>query len=179
VVGANSDAEGFARALAVEGLKPPPAAHALVLGAGGAAAAVCLALARLGAARITVCARRVDSARALAHTLSAFIDVVAAPWSSADLDTVLPELDIAVNATPVSISLLPFHPRELPASCTVADVRYAPAPVDVVSAARDSGHRGCDGREMLLQQALLSFERWTGMSPPPAVGRAALARSLG
>ena len=57
---------------------------------------------------------------------------------------------------------LPFDPRSLPAACSVVDIRYRPRPVDVVSAAIESGHRASDGLEMLLQQGLLSFSIWTG-----------------
>ena len=77
----------------------------------------------------------------------------------------------------VGLSQLPFDLRDLPLSCTVADVRYR-LPVDLVAAATARGHRAHDGSEMLLQQAMLSFETWTGVTPPAAVMRAALQDAL-
>jgi len=179
LVGGNTDAAGFERALEVHGMTPAPGAESLVLGAGGAAAAVCLALTRLQASSITIVARREEAAVAIARLLPAGAEARAVGWSRATVGPLLGSLDLVVNATSVGISLLPFHPRDLPVSCTVADVRYAPAPVDVVTAARASGHRACDGMEMLLQQAMLSFERWTGLEPSAPVGRRALHEHLG
>ena len=178
LIGGNSDAAGFAVALANRGLTPQPGTAGLVLGAGGVASAVGLALARGGVSPLWICARRSGAAVRLARSLRAFAETRTLAWERGEVTSVLETLGVAVNATPVSISLLPLHPRDLPSSCTVADVRYAPVPVDVVTAAEDTGHRASDGREMLLQQAMLSFERWTGVEPPAAEGRAALERAL-
>jgi shikimate dehydrogenase len=178
LTGGNTDAAGFERALKVEHLVPAAGFEALVFGAGGAAAAVCLALGRLRASRITVIARRPEAARSIARRLRGVVEIRAAEWQPAAVRPLLERLGAAVNATPVGLSHLPMHPRSLPVSCTVADVRYRPVPVDLVAAARESGHRACDGTEMLLQQGALSFRRWTGRnaSMPPA--RRALHEAL-
>jgi shikimate dehydrogenase len=176
--GSNTDVRGFERALRLLGLHPPQGSHAMVLGAGGAAAAVCLALGRLGVARISLVARRPALAVALAERLDASPTAAVLPWEARSVAPALGSLSIVVNATPVGLPLLPLHPRALPASCTVADVRYRPPPVDLVVAAEQTGHRAADGREMLLQQAVLSFTRWTGAVPEEAPAREALDAAL-
>lgn len=178
LVGGNTDPIGFERALRAQGLAPQPGFRGLVLGAGGAAAAVCLALDRLSAAEITVVARSASAARALAQRVRPGAAVRVAGWSPDLAAPHLPGLSIVVNATPVGLSLLPLHPRRLPPSCTVADVRYRPQPVDLVAAAREEGCPAVDGREMLLQQGALSFERWAGIPPPLEAGRNALEAAL-
>jgi shikimate dehydrogenase len=50
--------------------------------------------------------------------------------------------------------------------------------VDLVTAARAAGLRACDGLEMLLQQGMLSFRRWTGLEPPWEEARAALLAAV-
>jgi shikimate dehydrogenase len=172
LVGDNTDALGLELALRHDRLWPLTACSVVVLGAGGAAAAAVLASSRANPATITVVARR-------EHPLPARVRV--APWStSAVLDALhtTPE-SMLVNATPAPLEALPFSVDALPASCTVVDLRYRPRPVDLVAAARARGLRACDGLEMLLQQGMLSFRRWTGVEPPYDVARDALHQAVG
>jgi shikimate dehydrogenase len=83
-----------------------------------------------------------------------------------------------VNATPGGLAALPLRLDRLGAGCTVIDLRYRPRPVDLVAAAREAGLRACDGLEMLLQQGMLSFRRWTGLEPPWEEARAALLAAV-
>jgi shikimate dehydrogenase len=174
LVGDNTDVDGFELALSVEEMWPRPGASAIVFGAGGAAAAVSLALSRVPVSRLAVCARRPEAAQLLVARLRPVVGMETLPW---DRSALLPELeraDIVVNATTVGLAELPFSPHDLWISCTVADVRHRPRPVDLVEAARQTGHRASDGLEMLLQQGMLSFTRWTGCSPPWREVRSAL-----
>jgi len=139
---------------------------------------VSLALSRVPASRLAVCARRRDAAQELVDRLRPVAAMETLPW---DRSALLPELeraDVVVNATPVGLADLPFSPHDLWISCTVADVRNRPRPVGVVEAARQSGHRATDGLEMLLQQGMLSFTRWTGCSPPWREVRSALMAAV-
>jgi shikimate dehydrogenase len=178
LIGDNTDADGFELALSVEELWPRPGCSAIVFGAGGAAAAVALALSRVPASRIAVCARRPEAAQELAARLSNVATLEALPWDRVALRPELERADIVVNATPVGLADLPFSPQDLWISCTVADVRNRPRPVDLVEAARQSGHRASDGLEMLLQQGMLSFTRWTGCTPPWREVRSALMAAV-
>jgi shikimate dehydrogenase len=179
LVGDNTDADGFELCLSAHEMWPKPGCTAVVIGAGGAAAAVLLALSRVPASRLVVAARRDDAGRELAERLTAAVNIDVIRWDRFALEELLEHADIVVNTTPAGLAELPFSPRDLWISCTVADVRYRPRPVDVVEAALQSGHRACDGVDMLLFQGMLSFERWTGLKPALDVARAALLEALG
>ena len=178
LVGANTDAAGFALSLQRAGLTPGPGAHAVILGAGGAASAVVLALARLGVGRLTMVARRHEAARAIARDAAPGIASVAVEWSGDDARRELAEADLVVNATPAGLHSLPIDVHNLQPSCTVADVRYRPRPVDLVAAAAAAGHPALDGVGMLLCQGMLSFRRWTGLEPPWGAAEAALLDAI-
>jgi shikimate dehydrogenase len=178
LIGTTTDADGFELALSEGRIWPRHAATALVLGAGGAAAAVALALTRVPLLRLRIAARRPEPAEFLTLRLRGSGDVATVAW---DRDAIAREGDrsaIVVNATPAGLADLPFDPRMLPPACSVVDIRYRPRPVDVVSAAIASGHRASDGLEMLLQQGLLSFATWTGMTAPVDAVRSALVRAV-
>lgn len=176
--GTNTDAGGFAMALQRAGLAPAPGAHAVVFGAGGASAAVTLALARLPVARLTVVARHPAAAANMLARAAPGVSRATAGWTPGEVAGALHTADIVVNATPVGLADLPLDLDRLRRSCTVADVRYRPRPVDLVVAAAAAGLRACDGVDMLLCQGMLSLRRWTAMDPPWDAARAALMGAL-
>jgi shikimate dehydrogenase len=178
LVGTTTDADGFELALSGSRMWPRQGATALVLGAGGAAAAVALALTRVPLLRLRIAARNPDAAASVANRLRGSGDVATVAWEQGAITRDGAHAAIVVNATSAGLRSLPFDPRALPAACLVVDIRYQPRPVDVVSAALASGHRATDGLEMLLQQALLSFATWTGLSAPAGVVRSALQRAV-
>ena len=178
LIGANTDAAGFALSLRRAGLTPGAHARAVVLGAGGAAAAIVLALARLRVSRLTVVARDLEAAVAIARDAAPDVPSVAVQWNRNDARGALADADLVVNATPVGLHSLPIDVHNLRASCTVADVRYRPRPVDLVAAAAAAGKPAVDGVGMLLCQGMLSFSRWTGLEPPWDAAQAALLGAL-
>lgn len=180
LVGDNTDAAGFEMGLKANRLQPTPGGRAIVVGAGGVAAAVVLALSRVPLARITVVARRIASAHALIDRVgdAGECELAVGLWDEGCLERQLAVADIIVNATPVGLAEMPFDPARLQASCTVADVRYRPRPVDLVAAARRAGLKSCDGLEMLLHQGMLSFQRWTHQQAPYHAARTALNEAL-
>lgn len=179
LIGANTDVRGFEMGLRANGMLPVAGSRAVVIGAGGAAAAVALALSRVPVERLTMVARRVHAARAMLDQIGAMeCECLVALWDEDYLERHLAGADIIVNATPAGLAEMPFTPTRLQTSCTVADVRYRPRPVDLVAAAREAGLRACDGVEMLLHQGMLSFERWTGREAPYHAARVALDRAL-
>jgi shikimate dehydrogenase len=158
--------------LAVTGIVAAEGARVLVLGAGGAAVAVAVALLDEGAAGVTVAARDPDRAHALAARLLALFpdrDVAAADaWPPESVDATL-----LVNATPLRDEL-PVEPR---ARQVVLDLAYRPGgePTALVVAAREAGcDPVVDGLEVLVRQGAASFERWTGVTAPLDVMRFAL-----
>jgi shikimate dehydrogenase len=169
-LGSNTDVSGFLDPL--QSLMTLRGARATVLGAGGAARSVCVALASAGS-RASVCARRPDQAQAVA----ALTGAATVPWPP-DPDS----WDVLVNATPVGTS-----PRNgaspLPANYAfradtlVYDLVYNPPSTQLLKDAAAAGCRTLGGLDMLVAQAQAQFEWWTGQRPADGVMReAALTR---
>lgn len=170
--GESTDGPGFLDALADENIeiagKP-----VLVLGAGGAARAVILALGRAGAV-VTAAARRPAAAEAAAAL---------APGATAvPLDSVASTaFAVIVNATPLGMSAgdpLPVDPAALHVQQAVVDLVYHPADTPLLTAARAKGALVVNGLGMLLHQAARSFSLWTGQPAPVDAMRAAVTTAL-
>lgn len=180
LVGANTDADGFLRALGEAG--GDPTAPALVIGAGGAARAVVAGLARAGAARVDVAARRVDAAAALVEAL---VDGDGRALELADLTEAFGGARTIVQATSATMDpevaetfadALPWDALAPGAACM--DLVYEPLETTFLAKARAAGGQPIDGLGMLLHQGALAFERWTGRKAPLEVMREALLDAL-
>jgi shikimate dehydrogenase len=174
LIGESTDGEGFRRAL-VEAGHDPAGCRALVIGAGGAARAVVLALGRVGAA-VLVAARRTEAAASAAAVAPGATvcdwDSVAAAAAGADL---------IVQATPIGMAgdaRVPFDPAGLHTGQVVADLIYHPRETPLLAAAREQGAAGIDGLGMLVHQAALQIEAWTGREAPVAAMRGAAESTL-
>ena len=88
--------------------------------------------------------------------------------------------DLAVNATTVGMldPGVTIAVDRLPAHATVFDLVYVPAETPLLAAARARGLRAANGSEMLIAQAAIAFERWTGVGGMADVMRAAVAPLL-
>jgi shikimate dehydrogenase len=180
LVGDNTDGRGLARGVALAGRIE--GARVVVLGAGGAARAAAVELAMAGAAEVEVVARNVVAARSLAEAVAALgtARVGAQPWTGgyAVPDTT----DILVNAT--SIGML--DPAERPPvdldamrpGSMVADVVIAGRPTALLVDAASRGLVTVHGNEMLVHQAAIGFEVWTGRPADLGVLRTTLAEAL-
>ncbi len=174
--GHNTDAPGFDRFLRRDAGFDPSGTTALIYGAGGAARACALALARAGIAGLTVAAR--DEARAA--PLASIVEGVGVPIAVVNPREVGGlSADLVINATPVggrdAEASHPSLPR-LGAGVLVVDLLYDPPTTDLQRRAREAGATALGGLGHLLEQAALSFELWTG-SPAPleAMSAAAIA----
>lgn len=178
IIGENTDAYGFSRTLdAATGGSPPD--HALILGAGGAARAVAVALIDSGVPMVTIANRTRQRADALVEALSnagvAGLGVI--DW--AGLDQAIPTAGLLVNATSIG-----WHGNELPvsnavvavidASSVVIDLTYRETPL--LRAVRERGVSGFDGLTMLIHQGARSLALWTGLEPPVDVMTQAVVR---
>jgi shikimate dehydrogenase len=176
--GHNTDAPGFDRFLRRDAGFDPDGRTAIVFGAGGAARACSLALARAGLARLTVAARDEARAAPLVEMVGA-LDVpvaVVRPGDTGDLAA-----DLVVNATPVGGSgAEPAHASvpHLGPNVLVVDLLYDPPSTDLQQQAREAGATVFGGLGHLLEQAALSFELWTGMPAPLEVMSAAALAAL-
>jgi shikimate dehydrogenase len=173
VEGANTDAPGFDRFLRLDAGFDAGGRRALVFGAGGAARACALALGRAGLAELVVAVREPERGVAFAHLLS---DLPTRVRVVPIADAASERVDLLVNATPVGGAgeSLPHPP--LGPSIVVVDLLYRPALTPLLASARDAGAGAFGGLGLLLHQAALSFELWTGQDPPmPVMSAAALA----
>jgi shikimate dehydrogenase len=136
----------------------PPFRSAVVLGRGGAAGAVSVVVKDGGGAVELVGRNR---------------------WH--ELASLLATADLLVNATPVGTSSddSPVDPELLRPDLTVLDLVYRPSPTRLVRDARARWATARDGSWILLRQAALAFELWTGMAAPITVMRQALEAELG
>lgn len=170
--GHNTDAPGFERFLREDAGFDATGRSALMFGAGGAARACALALARSGLAELTVAVREPDRAAALLETVSGFgMRVEVIPFDRA---AEAPR-NLVLNATPLGGSgeELPLPP--LGPGVLAVDLRYRPSPTPFLRRAREAGAAASGGLGLLLQQAALSFRIWTGRRPPmDAMSAAAL-----
>jgi shikimate dehydrogenase len=173
--GDNTDAPGFERFLSHDAGFEPRGRTALVYGAGGAARACALALARGGLRRLTVVARdpaRADGVRAAVEGFETRLSLVGfsdAPGVPADL---------LVNATPLGARGETLPLPSLGAQTLVVDLLYQPSVTPLQLAARGAGALVFGGLGLLLHQAALSFERWTGQVPSLDVMSAAALAEL-
>jgi len=163
VAASNTDWIGVRRPL--EGVPP---GRAVVLGAGGAAAAAVYALQDLGC-EVTVLARNADSAAALTSRFGC------GSGPLRDFGGIRPA--IVVHATPVGMegdtrSLL--SPADLDPSMTVFDLVYTPAETPLLRAAAARGCSTIPGTEMFVYQACEQFLHMTGIEVGPETVREAL-----
>lgn len=181
LVGFNSDAPGFRAGVELAMGRPLAGMDVVVAGAGGAAHAVVFACVSAGAERVTIGNRTVDAARALAArftTIGVAIEGVA--LDDPAFGDALRTAELAVNATTVGMvdPGMTLDVAELPANATVFDLVYVPAETPLVRAARARGLRAANGSEMLIQQAAIAFERWTGIGGMAGIMRTAVAPLL-
>jgi shikimate dehydrogenase len=168
--GTSTDGEGFVGSLLAHGVDPAGARVAL-LGAGAAARALIDALGRAGVADLAIVNRSAESACRAAE-----LATQARTGGVEDIRSA----DIVVNATPIGMGTdeLPCDPALFGPHQIVADLVYSPLETALLRAARDTGALAIDGLGMLVHQAVLQHELWTGDRPDPAVMRAATQGEL-
>jgi len=169
-LGCNTDVVGFLSPL--KSLMQLPGSRAAILGAGGAARSVAVALASAGV-KVAISARREEQARSVAALTGAAVTA----WPPDPS-----QWDLLVNATPVGTTPhvaasplpddYPFHGGGL-----VYDLVYNPPNTRLLQDATRAGCRTVGGLDMLVAQAQAQFEWWMGQRPADKVMRdAALAK---
>ncbi|HEX9258593.1 MAG TPA: shikimate dehydrogenase, partial [Acidimicrobiales bacterium] len=173
LVGHNTDGDGLVDSLRADAGVDPAGSMVVVIGAGGAARSVVLALARAGAREVVVVGRTLHRAQAAA-ALAGSVGWVGGGHEIAGAD-------IVVNATPVGMgddAHMPFDPALLQGGKLVVDLVYHPLDTPLLRAARDRGARTLDGLGMLVHQAARQLTLWTGLDAPVDVMRAAAEAEL-
>ncbi|MDE0637023.1 MAG: shikimate dehydrogenase [Candidatus Poribacteria bacterium] len=178
VHGENTDAHGFLRALEETGASVPVDKDVVVLGAGGSARAVVVALALAGVRSVVIANRTVSKAVALAEELSEKINVQEETGHKTVLegmglqDSQLPDavrssallVNTASSSMDTSHPLL-IDPNWLQPSTIVYDIVYTPPMTTLLTTAAEKGCKIVGGIGMLVHQGAIAFERWTGVEP--------------
>jgi shikimate dehydrogenase len=182
LVGFNSDGAGFRAGVERAMGRTLEGAAVVVAGAGGAAHAVVYTCLAAGARSVTIGNRTAAAADTLATRfgsigLGSTRGVV---LGGAGFLDALVEADLAVNATTVGMvdpgkTIDVSYMRD---AATVFDLVYVPAETPLLAAARARGLTAANGSEMLIAQAAIAFERWTGITGMDVVMREAVAPLL-
>ena len=188
LIGSNTDAEGFSRAVRSEFSIDLHDLRVMILGAsGGTGHAIAWQCALENCERLVLANRTPAKTGALVERLRPFFvaprvlgpvaRLEALPWDEGALRAQLPDIDLIVNATPLGMNpsdpapvlarlLLPHH--------MVLDCVYAPSRTRLLHAADEAGARSANGLSMLLYQGALSFSIWFNRDGPIDAMRAAL-----
>ena len=167
LIGRNTDVYGFTKNLESAGKAWQKKKSALVVGAGGAARAIIVALAEAGCSDIRITNRTNDRAIALGREMqSHFKNITIIGWP--DRDDAMRDCMVLVNTTtqgmegqpPLDVDL-----RALNKDALVTDLVYTPLLTPLLAAAKRRGHMIVDGLGMLLHQAVPGFEAWFGQAP--------------
>lgn len=138
--------------------------RAIVLGAGGAARAILVALREQGVPEIVLLNRTTEKAEALAREIPGpFM-----PGALSDYARYAPGAGLVVNTTSIGMHDTRFENLDLgllPKAALVTDIVYVPLVTPLLADARALGLRTVDGLGMLLHQAIPGFEAWFGVRP--------------
>jgi shikimate dehydrogenase len=165
LLGMNNDGYGYIQSLrdAQPGWRGD-AGPALVVGAGGAARAIVVALLDEGVPEVRLCNRTQEKAQALKDAFGDRVTVV--PW--ADRNSAMAGVRLLVNTTTQGMHgqpALDVALDDLPAEALVSDAIYIPLETPLLAAARQRGHQTVNGLGMLLNQARPAFHAWFGVQP--------------
>lgn len=182
LIGDNTDAMGFLADLERLGWSSIdyPDRLALILGAGGSAQAVVHALFGNGW-QVTISARRQEQAAELVKMIRGTTETVldsndqnllsAIGLDKNSISNLDPKPSLIINTTPLGmipqddVSPWPVG-LDFPPQARVYDLVYNPPETILLSTAREMGHQASNGIGMLVEQAALSLEIWTGMTAP-------------
>lgn len=164
LIGSNTDAFGFIENLRRSARWDAGSGPAVLLGAGGAARAVAVALVDAGAPEIRIVNRTRSRAQSLAAALGA--KAAAVDWDARA--AALADAALLVNATTLGMrghGPLDLDLGRLPAGAVVTDIVYTPLQTTLLRDAAARGNAVVDGLGMLLYQAQPGFEQWFGVRP--------------
>jgi shikimate dehydrogenase len=187
LIGYNTDAIGFARAIRSEFSVDLRDLRVLLLGAGGAARAIAVQCARADCERLVVINRDIEKAKQLVgklqpafagpRVLGPVARLEAVAWDERLIRFQLEHSDLVVNATPLGLS--PSDPSVLSSTLLqphlmIYDTVYTNHGTPLVKAAIEAGARAASGLSMLLHQGAAAFEIWFQREAPLDVMHAAL-----
>ena len=165
LLGMNNDGAGYIQSLRdADATWRGDAGPALVLGAGGAARAIVVALLDEGVPELRITNRTLERAQELAKDFGDRVTVV--PW--AQRNAAMAGASLLVNTTTLGMhgqAPLDVALDALPQAAMVSDAIYIPLETPLLTQARLRGHRTVNGLGMLLNQARPAFQSWFGVLP--------------
>jgi shikimate dehydrogenase len=189
LIGSNTDAEGFSRAVRSEFSIDLRDLRIMILGAGGGTGhAVAWQCALENCERLVLVNRTPAKTSALTDRLRSFFvgprvlgpvaRLQAVQWDESAVRAQLADIDLIVNATPLGMN--PSDPAPIPARLLaphhiVFDCVYRASRTALLRAADEAGARGANGLSMLLHQGALSFSIWFNREAPIEEMRSAIA----
>ncbi len=166
LTGRNTDGLGFLENILVNAENwQPSKGPAVIIGAGGAARALIVALLEAGVPEIRLVNRTRERAENLAQELSPH-QIRVIDWK--DRSDCLQDITLLVNSTTQGMKGQPpldLDLGRLPETAVVNDIVYNPLITPLLSAAQQRGNEIVDGLGMLLFQAVPGFEAWFGVRP--------------
>jgi shikimate dehydrogenase len=163
----NTDVLGFIKPLRQRGIDFS-GFEVTILGAGGAARAVAVALAsERGIANINIFNRNTDRSKELANLLKK-LGLKSSIVSSDNIQNIASKSNLIINTTPLGMkdeqSLI--KSSSIRKDAIVYDIVYKPINTNLLESARTAGAKVVYGYEMLLEQAVASFKIWFQRDPP-------------
>lgn len=188
LTGYNTDASGFARSLREDAGFDGKRKKIMLLGSGGAARAVALALIEQNPEWVYVVGRTPRNIDRMVVDIKRLTPsgttITWAYWGDGSYMRALAEADLIVNCTPIGVAgsetdgQSPLRPEEIRAGVIVYDLVYNPAETPLLAAARARGATPVRGIGMLVYQAAEAFKLWTGRDADVAVMRQAAEEAL-
>jgi len=189
LIGSNTDAEGFSRAIRSEFSIDLRDLRVMILGAGGGTGhAIAWQCALENCERLVLVNRTPAKTNGIVERLRPFFAgprvlgpvarLEALAWDETAMRAQLADIDLIVNATPLGLN--PSDPAPVPARLLaphhiVFDCVYGPSRTALLRAADEAGARGANGLSMLLYQGALSFSLWFNRDAPIEAMRSAIA----
>jgi shikimate dehydrogenase len=188
LLGHNTDVAGFSRALREDAGFDAAGKATMLLGSGGAARAVALALVEAGASVIYVVGRQPRKVERVVLDMKPLTrtgtTISWAYWGDGSYLRSLASADLIVNCTPVGTRGSDTNGQPvvegklIQKKTTVFDLVYNPAETPLVAAAKAQGAKAFSGLGMLVYQAAESFRLWTGADPDTGAMFAAAQQAL-
>lgn len=177
--GFNTDGDGCCDALVAQGHVTISGAHAIVLGAGGTARSVALALVRRGAS-VRMMNRTLKNVERAVELVRSHPESNTGDIEVGDEDA-FGDASIIVNCTSVGMAttgVSPMSVRKIRRDAVVMDAVYQPLHTELLQTAKAHGCTVVDGLWMLIYQAMRQYEAWCGTVPDVSVMRAAAKQEL-
>jgi len=179
LVGFNTDAHGFITALRSEGKFEPEGVEAVILGAGGAARAVCFSLVQNKVSSLTIMDGILDKSKALAEHINRYVTraglktrIAVLPWQSVNSADTFERCRLIVHCTTIGMKYSPQQEQSplssdvIPEGILVYDLVFNPRVTPLLLLAQKAGANILGGLPMLVYQGAASFELWTGRAAP-------------